>query len=149
MTPDISPTPGEFRQCFSCNYEEVGSSNACPQCRSTKYFTSSSIRRRGIVLTVIGVFLAGFIGAIAVWVGTLLLGSKDPETIRKVNSEIYTFLIIYLLFGAVFLFGIHSIVSGLWMAIAGKRNRVLLWIMWVLLFAVMIVGGIAGMLSAR
>jgi Protein of unknown function (DUF3681) len=148
MTPDISPTPGEFRQCFSCNYEEIGSSNACPQCRSTKFFTRSSIRRRGIVLSVIGIFLAGFIGAVAVGVGMLLLGSKDPETIRKVNSEIYIFLIIYLLFGAVFLFGIHSIVSGLWMAIAGKRNRVLLWVMWVLLFAVMIVGGIAGMLSA-
>jgi hypothetical protein len=149
MTREINPTPGEFRQCFSCNYEDTSSSTACPQCRSTKFFTSSSIRRRGIVLTVIGFFLAGFIGAIAVWVGTLLLGSKDPETIRKVNSEIYTFLIIYLLFGALFVFGIHSIVSGLWMAIAGKRNRVLLWVMWVLLFAVMIVGGIAGMLSAR
>lgn len=139
----------EFRQCFKCNYEARSAPGRCPQCRSSKFLTSSNIRTRGIVLIVVGLFLAGFMGAIALFVGMLIFGQKDPDAIRKVNEEIVAFGVIYLLFGAVFVFGLHSIVSGIWMAVAGKRNRFLLWLMWALLAAVAVIGGLAGFMVSK
>lgn len=88
-------------------------------------------------------------GAIALFVGMLIFGQKDPDAIRKVNEEIVAFGVIYLLFGAVFVFGLHSIVSGIWMAVAGKRNRFLLWLMWALLAAVAVIGGLAGFMVSK
>lgn len=139
----------KFRQCFKCNYEGVTGPIACPRCRSSKFLTSSNIRTRGVVLVVIGLFLAGMMGSIAVIVGMLLLGSKDPETIRKVNKDIVTFLAIYGLFAAVILFGVHSIISGVWMIAAGKRSRFLVWMMWAILALLAVLGAVAGGLTSR
>jgi phosphate starvation-inducible membrane PsiE len=139
----------EFRQCFKCNYEAVSGRTVCPRCRSAKFLTSKNIRTRGIVLVVIGLFLSLFIGGIAVFVAMLLFGSKDPETIRKVNKDIVTFLAIYLLFGAVIVFGIHSIISGIWMIAAGKRSRVLLWLMWALLASLAVLGTAASVMVSK
>ncbi|MFT3746203.1 MAG: hypothetical protein QM785_18170 [Pyrinomonadaceae bacterium] len=141
---------GEFHQCFKCNYEAIASGGRCPRCGNAKFLTSSNIRKRGIGLVIVGLFLAGFMGAIAVFVALLIAGSlKDPQSAKRFNSEFSTFVVIYLLFGAVIVFGIHSVISGIWMIAAGKRNRFLVWVMWALLIGLAVIGGIAGSLVSR
>jgi uncharacterized paraquat-inducible protein A len=131
-----------LRQCFNCNYEALAIDEKCPRCRSTKFLTSRNIRTRGGALVVVGLFIAGLMGAIAILVAGLLLNSKNPDTIRSVNEEFSTFLAIYAFFAGLILLGVHFAISGIWMLIAGKRSRVLLWIMWALLFAVWVGGGV-------
>ena len=144
MNVQIQP---EFRQCFNCNYEATTNQTICPRCHKAKFFASGNIRTRGIVLLIVGLFLVVFMGAIGVFVGLMLLGSmKNPESARKINNEWLTFVAIYGVFAAVIVFGLNSIVSGIWMIAAGRRNRFLVWVMWALLVALMAAGAIAGAL---
>ncbi|HKX83800.1 MAG TPA: hypothetical protein VJL58_06260 [Pyrinomonadaceae bacterium] len=130
----------EFRQCFNCNYEAVTDQTICLRCRKKKFFRSGNIRTRGIVLLVVGLFLVVFMGAIGVFVALMLLGSMDPESARKINNEWFTLIAIYCIFAAVIAFGLNSIVSGLWMIAAGRRNRFLVWVMWALLLVLLVAG---------
>ena len=136
----VQPQP-EFRQCFNCNFEAVTVNTICPRCKKKKFFTSDSIRVRGVVLLIVGLFLVVFMGGIAAFVAILLLGAtNDPGSARKINDEIGALIGIYALFAAVIAFGLNSILGGLWMLIAGRRNRFLVWVMWAL-FVAMFVGG--------
>ena len=141
MNVQVQP---EFRQCFNCNYEAVTDQTICPRCHKAKFITASSIRTRGIVLLIVGLFLVVFMGAIGVFVGLMLLGSmKNPESARKIKDEWFTFIAIYGVFAAVIVFGLNSIVSGIWMVAARRRNRFLVWVMWALLALLLAASGFA------
>ena len=91
---------------------------------------------------VLGLFLAGLIGGVAVFVGILLAGAaKNPDSARKIADDQLTLIAIYGLFALIIVLGLHFVVSGGWMVIFGKRNRVLVWIMWVFIAAVFVTGG--------
>ena len=133
----------EFRQCFKCHYEAVTAQTVCPRCNKTAFFTASSIRKRGAVVIVVGLFLAGLMGVIAIVVGMLLLGQvKDPASAQRMADDQLTFLAIFGLFGLLIALGLQFVVTGGWMAAFGRRSRVLIRIMWGFLFLVFLVGGV-------
>ena len=139
---NAAPSRPEFRQCFGCNYEAVTSDPFCPRCRTSKFFTADSIRMRGIIGLLVGAFLVIFMGAIGVFAGIMLLGaSNDPSSAKRIKNEFATLIAIYAVFAAVIAFGVNSFLSGAWMVIAGRRNRFLVWVMWALLAAILIGGG--------
>jgi len=74
-------------------------------------------------------------GGIAIFVAALLFGSasQNASSARRLNDEIPMLILIYGIFALVIAFGLNSLISGLWMIATGRRNRVLLWIMWGLL----------------
>lgn len=137
----------EFRQCFKCNYEAVTDQTNCPKCGKKTFFTSGSIRKRGVVAMVMGLIIASLMGGVAIFVGTMMLGQmKNPETAKKITDDQFVFLAIFGLFGLLIALGLHFVVTGGWMAAFGKRNRVLIWLMWVFLFLVLVVGGVVSAL---
>ena len=142
MTPaDRTRTLPPFRQCFNCNFEAQTVEERCPRCRNNKFFTSQNIRTRGIVLVIIGIFLVVFMAGIAAFVGMLLLGaSGNAETARKLNEGAMTLIAISALFAAIIGFGFNSIAGGAWMIVTGRRNRIMVWLMWTLI-AVIFIGG--------
>jgi succinate dehydrogenase/fumarate reductase cytochrome b subunit len=91
-----------------------------------------------MVLVGVGLFLVLFISAITLVVGMLLYGAAgtNPETARKLNDESHILVVAVLLLGSLIAFGFHGVISGLWMVAFGKRNRVMLWIMWAILLTV-------------
>lgn len=74
-------------------------------------------------------------GGIAIFVAALLFGSasQNVSSARRLNDEIPMLILIYGIFALVIAFGLNALISGLWMIVTGRRNRVLLWIMWGLL----------------
>ncbi len=113
----------------------MGTNITCPRCRKNHFLNASSIRTRGTILIVIGLFLVAFMGGIAIFVAALLFGSasQNASSARRLNDEIPMLILIYGIFALVIAFGLNSLISGLWMIATGRRNRVLLWIMWGLL----------------
>jgi len=140
MDPNM-PAPPEYRECFKCWYQGVTAAEKCPRCGRPMH-TSSNIRNRGILNIVVGLFLAGFMSVIALWVAMMLTNAmKNPESAKKINGESGFLLAVYALFALVIVFGLHSVVIGAFQAITGRRSRVLIWIMWALLFGLLFAGG--------
>jgi len=136
---NIQPQP-EFRQCFKCNYEGQGSQIGCPKCGKKTFFTSSSIRKRGIVTVLCGLFIAGLMAGISVVVGTLLLGQmKDAAGSKRILDDQFALIAIFGLFGLLIALGFSFVVIGGWMIAFGKRNRILLWIMLAFVFVTIFV----------
>ncbi|MDM8008575.1 MAG: hypothetical protein QUV05_20750, partial [Phycisphaerae bacterium] len=138
------PAGVEFRQCFKCNYEAVTGEGPCPRCRCPKFLTAGSIRTRGGILVALGLFLAGLMGVIALVVGALIWGqaAKDPATARRLTEEADVWLVVGLIFAAVIAFGLHCVISGVWMLAFGKRNRMTVWVMWLLLGMIFVFGAV-------
>jgi len=133
--------PSEFKECFKCKFKGMTPSADCPNC-GRKLYGSKQIRRRGIVQVITGGFLVLFMGAIAVFVSLMLAGSmKNPDSAKKIHDEAATLLVIYAIFGLVIVFGLHGLIMGIWQIATGRRNAVLIWIMWVLLFGLLFVAG--------
>ena len=131
----------EYRECFKCWYRAETAATQCPKCGKVLR-NSKNIRTRGIIGIVTGLFLALFMGAIAVGVAFMLAAAmKNPESARKINAESGTLLAIYGLFAMVIVFGLHSIIIGIYHVVTGRRNRILIWMMWALLFALLFAGG--------
>ena len=86
-------------------------------------------------------------GGISIIVALMLMGAaNDPTSSQKISAEGFTFVAIYCLFTVLISFGLYFIFLGGWMLIFGKRNRVMIWIMWGFLTVVMLAAGIVGAL---
>ncbi len=132
----------EFRSCFKCRFEGNIESAVCPRC-GKRLFTATNVRWRGFFLVLIGLFLTGLMGTIAVFVYGLLMGAmNNPDSARKINDQTPMLLFIYGIFGLVIVIGITSMLMGIWQIIFGKRNRVLIWIFFGLIILTVFVGAI-------
>ncbi len=140
MNQNISQV--QLRSCFKCRFEGNTAQTVCPRC-GRRLFTTTNIRWRGALMTFIGLFLSGFMSVIAVFATALLMqAAKNPQSNAKLNEEPHMFLLVYLIFGGVIAIGLTATVAGLWMAIFGRRNMVLIWIFFALIFLTFAVGGV-------
>jgi len=81
-------------------------------------------------------------GAIAIFVASMLAdGTRDPSNAKKIQEQASLLLVIFAIFGMVIIFGLHGLVMGIYQIATGRRNKVLIWIMWILLFGLMFVMG--------
>ena len=115
----------ETRSCFGCGRLTAEPADKCPRCggllRPTK-----TVRRLGWVQFAAGLFLVGLMGAITFNVAPMMLrpgvetagGSRFTGTAGQA-------LMIFGLFGLVIFFGLTSMVSGLYQAKTGRRNRLI------------------------
>lgn len=132
----------EFRSCFKCRFEGNLPQNICPRC-GKRLYTATNVRWRGFFLLFIGIFLSVFMSVIAFFVSGLLMNAmNNPESARKINAETPMLFIVYGIFGLVIVIGLTSMLMGIWQLIFGKRNRVLIWIFFGLLFLTLFVGAI-------
>jgi MFS family permease len=128
--------------CFKCRWEGRISQAVCPRC-GKPLFSEKNIRVRGVILTVLGLFLSGFMSAIAFFVTAMLLeASKNPKTGAKFNGDEHILIMIYLIFAGVIAMGVTITLAGIWQIIFGRRNMFLIWIFLALIGLTFAVGGI-------
>jgi hypothetical protein len=141
---NLNPSPqAEFHQCFKCNYEAITDQTLCPKCGKKTFFTASSIRKRGIVTVLCGLFISGLMATISFFVGTMLLGQmKDPEGSKRILDSEFTLLAIFGLFALLIALGLNFMLMGGWMIAFGKHNKYLLWIMLAFVFIVVLAAGL-------
>ena len=110
----------------------------CPEC-GKKLRTSKNIRTRGVIQIVTGVLLVLMMAGLSIFIGVLVAkGANDPETAKKLADQRNFMLTIYAFFGVLALFGLNGIVMGTWQVVTGRRNKVLMWAMFVLLALILI-----------
>jgi hypothetical protein len=138
---NIQPV-AEFHQCFKCNYEVITDQKVCPKCGRKTFFTSRSIRKRGIITVLCGLFIAGLMTVIALFVGTMLLSQmNDPAASKRILDDQFTVLAFFGLFGLLIVLGLSFIFTGGWMIAFGKRNKILVWLMLVFVVVVIATAG--------
>jgi MFS family permease len=128
----------ESSSCFSCGHVTNEVVTQCPKC-GKRLRTARQVRRLGWMQLAIGMFLVGLMGTITYNVAPLLL---PPPVAPAAGGARFTGTpeqaqMILGLFAMVIVFGLGSIVSGLWQIKTGRRNKWLFIIM-VVLFVVLI-----------
>jgi len=138
-SPNIATVgPAEYKECFKCSFRGETANLDCPEC-GKRLRTSKNIRTRGVIQIVTGIFLVLMMAALSIFIGVLVAkGANDPETARKLADQRTFMLTIYGLFGVLALFGVNGIVMGTWQVVTGRRNKVLMWVMFVLLALILI-----------
>ena len=129
----------EFSSCYSCGNitNEVG--DKCPKC-GKRLRTAKQVRRLGWLQLLIGVFLVGLMGTITYSLAPLLLQageSAGSSSSARFTGTTQQAQLILALFGMVLVFGLGSIVSGVWQIKTGRRNK-WLFILMVALFLILI-----------
>ena len=130
--------PAEYKECFKCSFRGETAQMDCPEC-GKKLRTSKNIRTRGVIQIVTGVLLVLMMAGLSIFIGVLVAkGANDPETAKKLADQRNFMLTIYAFFGMLALFGLNGIVMGTWQVVTGRRNKVLMWIMFILLALILI-----------
>jgi hypothetical protein len=128
----------EFKECFRCSFRGETADIDCPKC-GKKLRTSTNIRTRGVVQIVTGVILVLMMAGLSLFIGGLMArGINDPETARKMAEQKIFLLVVYAFFGVIALFGLNGIVMGTWQIATGRRNKILMWVMFALLALILI-----------
>jgi len=135
--PQITPV-AEYKECFKCNFRgEVAQPN-CPKCGKALR-TSKNIRIRGIIQVVTGLFLIVMMAGLSIFIGTLLnKAAQDPSNAQKIGDQRLMLTSVYALFAVIALFGLNGLAMGTWQIVFGRRNKVFIWIMFVLLALILI-----------
>lgn len=126
----------ETSSCFSCGHVTNETGGKCPNC-GRRLRTAKQVRRLGWMQLLIGVFLIGLMGTITYNLAPLLLQAGESAGGARFTGTPQQAQLILALFGMVLLFGLGSLVSGVWQIRTGRRNK-WLFIMMVALFLVLI-----------
>lgn len=89
----------------------------------------ATIRTLGVVLMFLGTILMGAMGAIMLWINTIIANSGKSSSTTKWNGSPEQTQIMFLILGVVMVFGFAAFVAGCWQWMTGKRNLKLIWIM--------------------
>ncbi|MCB2065943.1 MAG: hypothetical protein KDE15_04795 [Erythrobacter sp.] len=126
-------TGGGQSVCMGIGCSKVfdGQASHCPHC-GAKAITRDSLRRRGWFLVACGILLLGLMAwVLAYLVPPMLAGGEEVEGSRFTGTQEDVQMIMGVL-GAVVVFGLASLASGLIQAIQGVRPRAIIVVMLVL-----------------
>ena len=137
FNPSAVAGPPEYRECFRCSFRGQIAQTACPQC-GKKLYTSRNIRNRGVVQIITGLILVGMMAGLGIFIAIL---ASQPSG-KELAKEKTLLLGVYGLFAVIGLFGLNGIAMGAWQLATGRRNKVMMWIMFALL-ALILVGCLA------
>ena len=115
----------ETSTCFDlrCGYSMEGRAATCPKC-GRKMSSSRTVRIYGTVLVLCGLFLLGLMGTITwtMWPMLMQPGAETAGGSRFTGTADDAEMILWL-FALVMLFGLVSLMTGLWQVTTGRRNR--------------------------
>ncbi|HEV7646478.1 MAG TPA: hypothetical protein VGO50_21265 [Pyrinomonadaceae bacterium] len=129
----------QYRFCFKCKWEGETAEKLCPRCRKATQ-TRGFIRATGAALVALGGVLIVIMGAVTIAVIGMFQQSGRPGTGARFTGTKDQMLMIFGIFGFVLLFGLVSVIAGLWQLIFGRRNMVLVYFI-LALGVVFLVGG--------
>jgi hypothetical protein len=105
--------------------------------------TPKQARRRGVFLIIVGLLLIGFVSLVSAVVADVIpLSTFFPGVYRDPNAGPTVIpLAAWLFLGFFIVFGLVSVVQGIWQVAYGERNRMLTIVM-ITMAAIFIGGGI-------
>lgn len=135
----------QLRSCFKCSYETHEPYDHCPQC-GQRLRTARQVRTLGVLQLLIGLFLVGLMGTITIMTAPLMLqaGQANDSGGRFNGTPGQAFMILGL-FGLVIVFGVGSMLSGVWLIKTGRRSK---WVMYIMLGLFVLVAGAAWLVKA-
>lgn len=130
----------KYGVCLKCNWEGITPDVSCPRCRRPLH-SKEYIQGTGVVLAVAGAFLLAIMIVATVAVsGVIDLGPR-PQ-LRGIPL-----LIGMLIFGFLLLFSFLAMIAGIWQAIYGRRNMLLIYVILVMGLVFIIGGSVARWMS--
>ncbi len=121
----------------SCRTKVDGTVKICPNC-GKRMRTPRTVRAAGWVLLVCGLFLVGLMSYLWAALAPLMAhpgNTAEGATFTGTAQQAQT---IFIVFGAVIVFGLGSIAYGLWMIITGRRSIAMM--IGVLVLAAVLIG---------
>ncbi len=108
--------------CPKCSFETAETLARCPSCGS-RLQSATKVRILGWLLLLIGTGLVLFMGALGIYLGSIIAQSGEPGTTTRFTGGTQEIALIVAVFGLVISFGLASMAGGLWQIIYGKPNR--------------------------
>ncbi|MEP6847826.1 MAG: hypothetical protein ABI999_03145 [Acidobacteriota bacterium] len=130
----------DHKSCFKCYFSGDTPETRCPRCGG-RLRSSTNLRVRGGILIFVGAFLVLLMGAITGFVVYLVWGGADPKAAAKLRAEEFKLLLAFGMFGLVMLFGLVSLITGVFQIVFGRRSRILVWAMMALVF-ILVIGAV-------
>ena len=120
----------ELRTCPKCGYRTTEVVSKCPKC-GRGLVSPKQVRRLGWVQVFLGLFLVGFIAIIIYNIAPTMLKPEVPDAggSRFTGTKEQGQMVLALL-GVVIMFGLTSLLNGVWQIATGTRNK------WILYFGV-------------
>jgi hypothetical protein len=120
----------ELGTCLKCGYETADVVSKCPKCGRGLH-SAGQVRRLGWVQVFLGLFLAGFIAIIIYKIAPTMLEPEVPDASgsRFTGTREQGQMVLALL-GVIIVFGLTTLVNGVWQVATGTRNK------WILYFGV-------------
>lgn len=111
-------------QSSRCGIAYEGAEKHCPQCGQTAAM-ASTMRVRGVAAIVAGLFLVGIMSMLGILLGPQLLDLGQPGGGPGFDGAARDGLVVFVLFAAIWLFGLVAVVSGAVMLVRGRRSTAL------------------------
>jgi hypothetical protein len=128
-----------LRTCSKCGYGTDSPLRRCPQCGALMQ-TTTKVLILGWTLVGIGGILTIGMGVITYKFAEMVSHTGEPGATSEYTGGPDMLLAIYGIFGLVMIFGVVSIVSGIWQIRCGRPNRKLLFVIFVLGFVFWLIG---------
>lgn len=119
--------------CDGCKFETEEPAGHCPRCRRPLSKTST-VRRLGWVLAVLGGLLAAFMAWLTYVVAGLMARSDEPGAGARFTGDSTDAAFIYGIFGVVLALSVTFVLAGIWQIVYGRRNK------WLVLVALVLAG---------
>jgi len=126
-----------YKFCYNCKFEDEIFENICPKCRKPLR-SRQQIRVLGAVM--LGLSLILIIGMVYIIyrVDQSIIASRKPGSLTKWTASPAEISMIFGIFYTVLATGISAFIAGLWHLVVGRRNLILIWIMFGLTFVLLI-----------
>ncbi len=109
---------------FACRLTVEGQVATCPNC-GTRMRTPGTVRKLGWVLLVLGMFLVGMMGIVTLNTAGIMSHPGDEIGGSSFTGDAAQGRMILTLFGAVIVFGLGTMASGIYQIRTGQRSRVI------------------------
>lgn len=132
----------EVRVCRSiwCGYSTSEPHARCLRCGKS-LLTTRQVRALGVVLVLLGGFLTALMAGIIVLVAALVHQSGRPGSGVRFDGNEVTLIAIFGVLGLVLALGLSFMAAGAWQIIAGRRSKMIVWVILALVAATLFVGG--------
>ncbi len=111
--------------CTKCEYTVTGKETKCPQCGGW-IRRAQRIKRLGIVLVLIGLFLVAMMSTITIALAPMMLSAATNTGGARFTGTPEQGMMILGLFSIVIVFGLAAIAGGVFQMITGRRSIVII-----------------------
>ena len=134
-----APAVTQKLSCPKCDFETTESLVKCPNC-GRNLQSVKKVRFLGWVLVILGTFLVVFMGGLGIVLAGIIAQTGQPGRTTRFTGGPEDVLLIFAIFGLVIAFGLASIAGGAWQVWFGKRNRVVMVVMFVVAGILWVIG---------